>query len=203
MRTERLLRTSTRNALQLDTAAFNAPCFPARLDHRRGVAVGENGRTLDPRAGTQFMRPIEARVAPAGGKLIGQTVHRDCGAGGGLVGRDLMDFFGAGRVPGRGHARRIRTRRDALHGHRFNHQRLARHHEFKPASIAALEFIAQQRDVFRPRGCRQRTRQCRIGTLIADMKPCDATKRGAGQPLGPELCGGLVEQARGQCRRRA
>ena len=116
--------------------------------------------------GRSSSRLIETRLAPAGGKRsVGQTVHGDFGA--------ALRAHTAALAPGLARCGASAPGADAFHCHRLDHQRVAGHHEFEPAPIAALEFLAYCRDALAAAASAARTAApCRCPDSAYESAPC-------------------------------
>ena len=121
---------SINDSAQFQISGRRCARAPTRLDHSRGVALDDDGGTMDGCTGRQAITNIEFAHAQAGGCVVGETVHADLGLRVRFVSRR-----NASRRVGVLHGRACA----AFYGDRFEHQRAVRHQKGKTQTVRVFE----------------------------------------------------------------
>ena len=131
---------------------------PARLDHRRRIFLGNDGRTRKPIARLQVFARVDRRRMP-----VAAGEHTVC--------------FRARQVAAarKKHRRRFldcRRGADGFHRHGLDHQRPCRHQEPVVSLIALFELVRERRDdvVIRAEAARDRNFQRRVRAVVLELQ---------------------------------
>ena len=140
--------------------------LPTRLNHRRGVFLGNDGRASDDVTGPRVFAHHQIRIPPFAAT---EQTHAGCG--------------GCRARFGHRHGRLIRriARRDGFHRHRLDHQAALIHQKRKTLAVGGFK---RGLDAGCAAVCHH---QSRVGAFVAHMHSAMNFQRGAADALASEF----------------